>query len=381
MQNRRDWFKAALALSASLPLAASLAEQLMAAPVSDAERSFAHPGLLPPAKIRLDANENPYGPPDKAKQAIQQSLIEGNRYTFASLPAFKEVLAKYEGVTSDHILVGAGSAELLCLAGAAFGLEGGRVLSSYPTFSLLMTFAQVFHAAWDKVNLNDKLECDYNALAAQVKEDTRVVFVCNPNNPTGTFVDNATVQAFCETTCKKVPVYVDEAYLEFLDPAQQQSMVSLVKLGENVIVSRTFSKVYGLAGLRVGYVVGKPELIKRMARYQMGFPVNQTAIAAATAALTDQPFVKLSRDKNAEARKHLTDYLDKKGCFYGKSQSNFVFFDSQGADAPRVLSNLAARGIAIRVWDYNNQQWFRVSIGTLEEMKIFVKAFDEVRSL
>jgi histidinol-phosphate aminotransferase len=378
MQNRRDWLKSALTMSAGIPLSMGLTEKLMAAPMSKAEENFfkSKPALA--AKIRLDSNENPYGPSDKAKQAIVNILSEGNRYIFSLVPLLKETLARHEGVTPDHIHIGAGSGELLCHAGAAFGLEGGRILSGFPTFPMLMTYAQVFKAAWDKVSLNEKLEYDYNAVASEIKEDTRLVFVCNPNNPTGTLVDPKIVRAFCEEASKKTTVYVDEAYLEFLEPSQQITMTDLVKQGANVIVSRTFSKIYGLAGIRLGYVIAKPELIKKMSKYQMGISVSQVSIAAATASLGDQAFMEMCRKKNADARKHLTDYLDKKGLFYGKSFTNFVFFDPQRGNAQQILTKLAERNIAIRVWDYNNKQWCRVSIGTLDEMKTFVKVFDEV---
>ena len=199
-----------------------------------------------------------------------------------------------------------------------------------------MNYATTFRATWDKVNLNDKLEHDYDALAARVTDDTKLVFVCNPNNPTGTLVDPVRVKQFCEEVSKKTTVYVDEAYLEFLDPKDQISMVDLVKSDANVIVSRTFSKIYGLAGLRLGYVIGRPDLIKKIDKYHMGIANNQPALAAAKASLGDTAFMELVRKKNAEARKHLTDYLDKKGIWYAKSYTNFLFFPAK-SDAAQVL--------------------------------------------
>ena len=348
----------------------------MAAPMSDSERQqwgkFRASGI----KIKLNSNENPYGPSDKAKKALQQIIVEGNRYAFDVQEEMKTILADKEGVTPAHVAIGAGSGDLLCQAGAAFGVEGGRIVSAFPTFPLLMNYATAFRATWDKVNVNDKLEHDYDALAAHVTDDTKLVFVCNPNNPTGTLVDPVLVKQFCEDVSKKTTVYVDEAYLEFLDPKDQISMVDLVKSDANVIVSRTFSKIYGLAGLRIGYVVGKPDLIKKIDKYHMGIANNQPALAAAKASLGDTAFMELSRKKNAEARKHLTDYLDKKGIWYAKSHTNFLFFPAKSLDAASVLAKLAERGIGIRVWDYKDQQWFRVSIGTLDEMKTFTKEFD-----
>ncbi|MBA4056337.1 MAG: aminotransferase [Marivirga sp.] len=376
MQSRRDWLKAAIAATAGIPLSISLSQQLMAAPVSEIERERWGKFSSRPLKILLNANENPYGPSEKAKLAIQQCATQANRYTMGVQEELRVLLAKKEGVTPAHIAIGTGSAALLCQAGIAFGLEGGRILSAFPTFPLLMTYAETFRATWDKVNLNEKLEHDYEAIASRISGDTKLVFICNPNNPTGTLVDPILVRQFCEEVSKKVTVYVDEAYLEFLEPNQQISMVDLVKKDQNIVVSKTFSKIYGLAGLRVGYIIAKPELIARIDKYHMGIPNNQAAIAAAKASLGDESFMEFSRKKNAEARAHLTNYLDKKGIQYGKSHTNFVFFPAK-SDASQVLTKLEERGIGIRLWDYNNQQWYRVSIGTLEEMKIFTKAFDE----
>jgi histidinol-phosphate aminotransferase len=375
MQNRRNWLKSTLSIAAGLPIGLSLSDQLMAAPVSKFERLQWGKLRSSNATIKLNSNENPYGPSEKAKKALQENIAEGNRYAFDVQTEMKTVLAQKEGVTPAHIAIGAGSGDLLCQAGAAFGVEGGRIVSAFPTFPLLMNYATAFGATWDKVDLNENLEHDYDLMAERVTDDTKLVFVCNPNNPTGTLVDPIRVKRFCEDISRKTTVYVDEAYLEFLEPKDQISMVELVKADANVIVSRTFSKIYGLAGLRLGYVVGRPDLIKKVDRYHMGIANNQPALAAAKASLGDTEFMERCRKRNAEARKHLTDYLDKKGMWYAKSHTNFLFFPAK-SDASAVLSKLAEKGIRIRVWDYKDQQWFRVSIGTLDEMKTFTKAFD-----
>jgi histidinol-phosphate aminotransferase len=377
MKSRREWLKTTLALTAALPVSVSLADRLMATPMSAAEKKFFASNSAAPVKIRLGSNENPYGPSDKAREAMKQIFSEANRYPFQAVNEFKAVLAAKEGVSADHIAIGAGSGDLLCATGAAFGLEGGRILSGFPTFPMLMGYAEVFKATWDKVDMDENLAYDYQAVASRITDDTRIVFICNPNNPTGTLVDPAVVKVFCEEVSKKVPVFSDEAYLEFLEPAQQVSMVDLVRKGHNVIVSRTFSKIYGLAGLRIGYLVAKPDLIKKITRNHPGIPNNQVGLAAANASLGDPAFMEMSRKKNNEARKHLTDYLDKKGYFYGKSHTNFVMFDPK-SDAQQKLNKLAERGIAIRVWDYKGTSWLRVSIGTSDEMKTFVKVYDEV---
>lgn len=375
--NRRDWLKSTLALTTGLTMTSSLAAQLMASPMSKAEEVFIRHLGNSPAKARLNFNENPYGPSEKAKQAIIQSLSQSNRYAVQELDELKAQLAKKEGVTPDYIHIGAGSGDILCQSGVAFGIEGGSIMSAFPTFPLLMNFAEVFKAAWHKVNLNENLEHDYNAMASAIKKDTRLIFICNPNNPSGTLVDPQRVKIFCEEVSEKVPVYADEAYLEFLEPAQQISMVDLVKKNKNVIVSRTFSKIHGLAGLRIGYIIAKPELINRIAGYQHDIPVSSGSIAAAKACLGDEDFMNLTRTKNKEARTVLTNYLDKNKIAYGKTHTNFVFFPAP-KDGNTILKKMEEKGYLMRIWDYQDREWCRVSVGTLEEMKGFVKAFDEV---
>jgi histidinol-phosphate aminotransferase len=325
----------------------------------------------------LGSNENPYGPSAKAREAIKAILGEGNRYADDTSRELRELIAQKEGVSPDYIFLGAGSAECLCLAGMAVGLSGGSVLSAFPTFRLLMEYAVKFNARWDKVNLDQYLVHDLNAIASAVKADTKLMFLCNPNNPTGTVLNADRLKSFCIEMAKKTTVYVDEAYLELLEPGEQISMASLVKEGHNVIVSRTFSKVYGLAGLRIGYVVAPPDTVKKMSTLQMGPILNQAGIAAAKASLGDTEFAALTRQKNSEALAFFTNYLDKKKWMYGKSRTNCVLFPAP-KDGKMILAETEKKGFQIRVWDYQDKEWCRVSIGTLDEMKQFVKAFDEI---
>jgi histidinol-phosphate aminotransferase len=377
--NRRKWLKASFAMASGVMITPALVNQLMASPVSEAERVYFDSIRPPSITVRLNANENPYGPSAKARKAVNEILSECNRYPFQVVSDLKVLLAEKEGVGPDNIAIGAGSGELLCATGAAFGIAGGAILAPNPTFPMLMAYAEVFGARWDKVNVNEKLEVDYSKLSESISPDTKLVFVCNPNNPTGTLVNPSTVKSFCEDASKRVPVFSDEAYLEFLEPSQQLSMVELVKSGSNVIVSRTFSKVYGLAGLRIGYIVARPDAIKKITKFQAGFSVNQTALAAAKACLGDTEQISMTRKKNAEARKVLTDFLDRKGYFYGESHTNFVFFDPKSG-AQTFLTKLAEKGIGIRVWDYNGKQWNRISVGTFDEMKLLVKTMEQIVS-
>ena len=304
-------------------------------------------------------------------------MNEFNRYAFEPVQEFKKVVAEKEGVSPDHILIVNGSSETLCLAGMGVGLEGGAVLSAFPTFRSLMDYAEKLHARWDKVDVDDYHKHDLDALAAAVKSDTRLMFLCNPNNPTGTVIEGQKYLDFCQEMSKETLVFSDEAYLEFLEPDEQRSAVELVRKGHNVMVSRTFSKVHGLAGLRFGYAIGQPETIKKISPYQMGPVINQAGLAAAKASLNDAAFAKLTRTKNNEALNFFQQYLDKKGWFHGKSRANCVLFPAP-KDGKTILAETLKRGFQIRVWDFQGKEWCRVSIGTLDEMKAFVKAFDEV---
>jgi histidinol-phosphate aminotransferase len=379
MTTRRQWLKSALAAGAGLPLSLTLANQLMASPVSRAERLHGIEPVTSGKLIRLGSNENPYGPSPKARKAIIESITEGNRYAHDVARSLRDVIAKQEGIDPDHVLMGGGSSELLCLTGMAVGLEGGSVLSAFPTFRLLMDYAQKFKARWDPVNLDEYMVHNLEAMASAVKDDTRIIFVVNPNNPTGTVLDNTNLRNFCIEMAKKATVFVDEAYIEFLDQYEKQTMASLVKEGHNIIVCRTFSKIYGLAGLRIGYMMGQPDTLRKISARQVWGNNNQAGLAAAKASLEDYEFVAMTRKKNAEARQHLVTYLDSKKYWYGKSVTNVVFFPAP-KDGKTILEETEKRGFQIRVWDYNDKEWCRVSIGTLEEMKAFTKAFDTVVS-
>ncbi len=373
--SRRNWLKSTLGLSAGMLVASSWADQLLAGPVSKAEalHRFAPGGKL----IRLGSNENPYGPSELARKAIADTMSEFNRYAFESVQDFKKVLAEKEGVTPEHILVVNGSSETLCLAGMGAALEGGAVLSAFPTFRSLMDYAEKMKARWDRVDLDQYHVHNLDALASAVKADTRLMFVCNPNNPTGTVVDGKKLADFCLEMSKKTLVFADEAYLEFLEPEEQRSMVELVKQGHQVMVSRTFSKVYGLAGLRIGYAVAPPDVVRKLQRFQMGPVINQAALAAAQVSLNDKAFAELTRKKNTEALNFFQQYLDDKKWFHGKSRTNCVLFPAP-KDGRTILAETEKRGYQIRIWDYQGKEWCRVSIGTLDEMKGFVKAFDEI---
>ena len=201
---------------------------------------------------KLNANENPYGPSPKVVQAISGSASMGNRYGHGDAATLIRMIAEKEGVTPDHIMMGPGSSDLLEKTAFVQFRNGGNIVSADPAYMSIMNTAQSMGASWKPTPLTLDFQHDLDAMAKEVDADTKLVYICNPNNPTGSITDPAKLRAFCAETSEKVPVFVDEAYLEFLDNPDANTVVGLVAEGKDVIVARTFSKIHGMAGLRIG---------------------------------------------------------------------------------------------------------------------------------
>lgn len=373
--SRREWLRRSSLLTGGL-----LCQTLAPAPLLAAAPS---PRLSPApgALAKLSGNENPWGPSEKARQAMRAAFDDCNRYPNDYIKALKAQIAAAEGLTPEHVLLGAGSTEILSLAGMAYGQEGGALVSAYPAFPLLMQYAQLFRADWVQVPLDEQHAHDLSALAARVGPATRLVYVCNPNNPTGTVLPPARLRDFCLSQARQTAVFVDEAYLEYLDDPAANSMVGLVREGQNVIIARTFSKIHGLAGLRLGYALAAPATIQRLAKWQMGFAWGQSvpALAAAQASLADQEFVRRSRQLTAEGRQRLVAWLDAQGVRHAPAAANFVFLALEKFPAT-FTDELAQRRLLVgRAQDYRGEKWSRISIGTPEQMQRLTTALAELR--
>ncbi len=323
---------------------------------------------------RLNSNENAYGPSDAARKAMIDSLAEANRYPWDYISALKEEIAAREGLTSDHILITAGSTELLGLAGLTFGINGGEILSCHPTFDFVMLYAAKMGCTWARTPVDANYQYDLGALTNASGPNTKLIFICNPNNPTSLELPHDDLKSFCEYHAMKYPVYIDEAYIEFSPNGRKNSMAGLVDKLPFLIVARTFSKVQGLAGMRIGYAVAQPDVITAMSNFcttrSMGISVPSAA--GAMACLKDNTFETYSREKIIEGRTMVCKAFDQWGVTYLPSATNFVFFknDKFKVDPSTALEN---DNILIRKYDYLGS-WSRVSIGTLEEMTTFVKA-------
>ncbi|MDW3192024.1 MAG: histidinol-phosphate transaminase [Cytophagales bacterium] len=326
--------------------------------------------------IRLSSNENPYGPSDRVRKAMIKAFDIGCRYPGSYSLKLHEMIAEKEGVTTDHICITGGSTEGLKVVGLTYGKDGGEIIAAKPTFLAMMTYAKQWGGKVNWVPVDDQMMHDTDEMEKRISSKTKLLFLCNPNNPTSTLLPADVLRDFCETASQKTMVFSDEAYYDFIDDPNYPSMVELVKQDKNVIVSKTFSKVYGLAGLRIGYMVAKPEIVKKMRTNLMAF-TNMMAIAAAEEAIRDQEFYEFSLKKTQEGKKMIYETLDQLGLEYAPSQTNFIFFKS-GVPITDLQSKMKAQGVLIGRPFPPFDRWCRISTGTIEEVQRFNQALTKV---
>ena len=378
--SRRQWLQAGLGLGATAALPGLLPAleatralggvsyaQLLDRLAQDATTARRAAG-----PVRLMYNENPYGMSPKAKDALMAGWTEHGWYDPPIRQQVRETFAAQVGVPPEYVLVTQGSSEVLAMLAIAYGAEGGEIVVPHPTFEDLPRYAGTLRTTVRQVALDDRMDHDFYAMDAAIGSGTKLVFVCNPNNPTATLHDGASVQDFVSTTCKRAPVIVDEAYIAVVHVPGHRSMIDLVLKGESVIVSRTASKLHGLAGLRVGFAVARPDIIARLERYKTGDP-NVFGLHAVHASLRDTEYQSFVKQKNREGRTLLLDALRAAGRKVTDSQTNFVFFHA-GKPASEMQKRLLAQGFAVGRAFPPYTDWCRVSIGTPDEMRAFVQS-------
>ncbi|WP_454751713.1 histidinol-phosphate transaminase [Cupriavidus necator] len=344
-------------------------------PISEVAREF---GLDEAGIVKLASNENPLGMPASAQRAVADAVAELGRYPDSNGFALKAALSARFGVPEEWLTLGNGSNDILELAAHALVEPGQSIVYAEYSFAVYALATQEIGARAIEVPARDYGH-DLGAMAAAIAPDTRLVFIANPNNPTGTFVPAAQIEAFLQQVPAHVVVVLDEAYNEYLDADQQYDSVAWVRRYPNLLVSRTFSKAYGLAGLRVGYAVAQPELADLLNRVRQPFNVNSVAQAAAVAALGDSEFLRRSAELNRAGKAQLTEAFDRLGLEYVPSSGNFVLVrvgDDDGAGA-RVNLALLKQGVIVRpVGNYNLPRWLRATIGLPEENAAFVAALE-----
>ena len=357
--NRRDLVRGMIGGAVSLALAPSAIAQV--AP--------------PPGIISLSANENPYGPSPKALKEAAKALHKGAYYPRAIGGKLFDAIAAKNDLERDHLLISSGSNEGLQAAMVAFGKRGKVVLPGL-TYSDHLGYSKRMGVELVRVPLNKDMSIDLDGLAAAVDDSVSLVYVCNPNNPTGMTIDGDTLRDFCRSISKKATVLVDEAYNELTDKPEYTSMVDLVREGENVLVMRTFSKIFGMAGLRVGYGMGHPDIAKEVGGHVMAWP-NGVGMTAAYHSYLDDDFIAFSRDRIQEGRRMVNETFRKNGIEPLPSQTNFVYADI-GRNADAFQARMAERDIQIRGIYQTYDTYSRVSMGRLEDLEVFDRVFTEI---
>jgi histidinol-phosphate aminotransferase len=353
----------------------AIAPYIAGKPISEVAREF---GLDEARIVKLASNENPLGMPESAQRAIAEAARDLGRYPDSNGFELKAALAARYDVPPEWITLGNGSNDILEIAAHAFVEKGQSIVYSQYSFAVYALATQGLGAraiVTPAVNYGH----DLDAMLAAIADDTRLVFIANPNNPTGTFIDGATLEAFIAKVPQSVVVVLDEAYTEYLAADQRYDAIAWARRYPNLLVSRTLSKAYGLAGLRIGFAIAQPGLTDLMNRLRQPFNVNTLAQAAAIAALADKPFLDKSAALNAAGYRELTAAFDRLGLEYVPSYGNFVLVRVGHDDGAGNRVNLALlkQGVIVRpVGNYGLPQWLRVTIGLPEENAAFIAALE-----
>lgn len=322
--------------------------------------------------LKLNWNENPYGPSEKAQKAMIKAISTGNRYPDSKVLELKNALASKFSLSAENVLLTAGSTEVLSLLGQHVGLIKGEILTAWPSFPTMLMFGEYCGASIKKVPLGKEERIDFNILKDSITSKTTLVFVCNPNNPTSTEVNSNDLRSFCKSVPENVLICVDEAYIEYSKNGEAGSMVSLVKELPNLIICRTFSKAYGLAGLRIGYAISSKSNIQELGRRHTGWELSAGTIpiTGALTSLSDNDFLQNVISKNKEGRQIVYQAFDKWGVEYQDSSTNFIYAKSERFDKD-LLAKLKAKNILITKWP-DMTHHVRISISKPSDMSQFI---------
>ncbi|HXW16843.1 MAG TPA: histidinol-phosphate transaminase [Candidatus Acidoferrales bacterium] len=335
------------------------------------------PQNAPAGAIQLDFNENPYGPSPKACAAITDSESHAMRYPDAAQTVMEQDIARLHGVDVENVLLGCGSSEVLRAADMAFLGADKNIVAAEPTFEAVLAYARITRAEPIKVPLTADGRHDLERMAAQCTSRTGVVYLCNPNNPTATIVTRDDMARFCAAVPKTTMILVDEAYHHFVDDPRYVSATEWLGKMPNLIVARTFSKVYALAGMRLGYAVASTEAIKLMRRQVMAASANAAVLAAGHAALQDTDHVSRCRERILATRTAVVSRLQAHGFHVFDSQANFFMVDTR-ADVRPAIEEFKKRGVLVGRKFPSLPNYLRVTVGTDDEMRVFASVFEEI---
>jgi len=332
--------------------------------------------FFPANPIWLNSNENAYGPSALAQKAILNAYKNSNRYPDDYLPLLKKRIAEHWKVGSENILLGAGSSDIIGLTCHVAARTKGSIIAAEPSYRVWNNQASSLGLTFKRIPLNENRKTDPAKMVDAITEETRMVYFCNPNNPTGTFIEVSQLKDHATAAAQKTFVFIDEAYAEY---AELPSLASLAVTNQKIVVAKTFSKVYGLAGARVGYAIAHPDTIKTLSSYQpwADAGVSMVSCAAAMASLDDQDFVMQCRQRAKEAREMCYSCFKQLSLEYIPSSTNFVLFniDKIKGDFTNLMQ---AKNIYVQFREHFNGRWCRVSMGTIEEMQQFCNSLKEI---
>jgi histidinol-phosphate aminotransferase len=349
--------------------------RIEAIPVYPAASTYAFEGEL----VKLASNETPFAPHPQVLEAVEAQLRNLNRYPDPEKSALRRRLSERTGVEFGRVAVGNGSCELLLAAGEAMLEPDAEIVYAWPSFSIYPHMAAMAGARAVTVPLNEAGEHDLEAMAREVTAATRIVIVCNPNNPSATGLAPEAIDAFIGELPRRVAVILDEAYVEFSTLQDPDESLDLLDRHPNLVLLRTFSKVYGLCGLRVGYALGSEEFRLAVDRVRQPFSVNALAQAAAVEALNHVDELERRVEQTAVERLHVESELERRGLGTTDSQANFSWVALGKRDEEELIAGLSQRGVIVRAGRALGQGgWMRVTYGSRAENDRFLAALDEV---
>jgi histidinol-phosphate aminotransferase len=338
----------------------------------EAEKIIAIHGFDGGNIIKLSSNENPHGPSPASRTAMTAAVNGSNRYPWEVTTQLREKIATMYGLTKDHIAIGAGSSELLGVTSLMAALQKGNAVAPDPTFRLWMPAARKVGLPTKLVPLTEKKVTDLQRIKDAMDANTRMVYICNPANPTGTIIPAAELESFIKDVAPKCIILLDEAYTEF---SEEPSMAKWVNDYPNLVVAKTFSKIYGMAGARVGFTMAHPKTTRQLNDLQPWANAGASAVslAGALAALDEKNFCAFCKGENQKARAIFYKALEKAGMPYINSHTSFVYFDSApfGKDVQKLLESQQI--IGARTFE-EGSKWLRLSVGTVDEMKKVAEA-------
>ncbi|HPP67163.1 MAG TPA: histidinol-phosphate transaminase [bacterium] len=345
-------------------------------PGKPAEQLFREKGLM--KIIKLASNENPLGPSPYAVKILNKKTHALNRYPEGNAFMLKEKLSQFFGINAQQIIVGNGSSEIIGMTIQSFCEQGDEIICASPSFIIYKILAYAFGAIPVEVKLNTDFSYNLDAFIEKISDKTKLIILCNPNNPTGSYITKQNMERFMKNIPDNIIVLCDEAYIEYAEAPDFGSAFQWLTKG-NVIIARTFSKIYGLAGLRIGYGMASTDIIKIMEKIRPPFNTSSLAQDAATAALDDCNFVQKSIQHNINGKQYLSQNLKKLGFTVFPSQANFLFCRIE-KNTDEICQQLEENGIIVRPMTAFGvkEKYIRITIGTEEENKIFIDKLNDI---